>query len=576
MKQLSFQLSWGDVAVPVLTQLAESDQAMDGVLPGMTAGEFILVSLRRLAQPCWEIHLRAQRAWAGDALAQTRVAFSGRRPTHLLAPAYRGVFERWAADQAPEFEYRGPGGSAARLSDAQRLALPLLIVQMGGARDDDYWLIGADPEMAAAFQITFGAEEWQVILNWRYLAAAGVHADEKRRIIVKPCRTLTEALNAWFEWATPDAPPGPAWLHDIALNDYDYFSKNGRGWFADIDAACQMIAPAHRHRAIFCLHGWYDQIGRYCFDPHQRRFDESWTVFPHIHHPDLLKLENRDVVMAGGPIGYAFRNLKQHHPITLDWAGIRERLSYARQRGLRVAFYHATGMQIASDSSAHRSAGARLDHIQTPLWQGPDLIGATCLVNPLHPEVRDWMLAYTQALLERVGDLIDALVLDEAYYIPGGALGPASCPGYADRAQMRLVREIAALCHACRPDIAYLTADHLGTPAMEPRAVPYSLFADGIYHDSWSSPFSWGCAFFPTWRNVTWSCNWAPVSNYANIRWSVLAHDAPIAVSNGCFGDDVGLADMDAPTLQRFVDLWQIKISRRQQRGLTVVDMTRP
>ena len=573
MKQLSFRLSFGDIAGPALTQSSNSTQPAEAAYPDTVCGAPTRIALRRLDAHCWETEAHAEQAWTVDALAEARVLFSARPPVNVLIPAYRGVFESWPAEHAPIVEYRGPGGMVAPLSDAQRLALPLIVLQMG---DQDYWLIGADPELGAAFRLSIAAEAWEVVLSWRYLAAAGAHANETRRIVFRPCRSLAEALNAWYELATPQVPPGPAWLQEIALNDYDYFSKDGRGWFADIDAACQMIEPGHRHRAIFCLHGWYDQIGRYCFDLAQRRLDESWTVFPYIHHPDLLKIENQSIAMSGGPVGYAFRNLKQYHPVQLDWAGIRERLSYAKARGFRTAFYHATGMQIAANSTAHRAEGARLDHLKTSLWQGPDLIGETCLLNPLHPETRDWMLSYTQAVLERVGDLIDALVLDEAYYIPGNALGPAACPGYAARAQMRLIRQITDLCHACRPDLAYLTADHLGTPAMEPRAVPYCLFADGIYHDSWCSPFSWGCAFLPTWRNVTWSCNWAPVSNYANIRWSVLAHDAPIAVSNGCFGDDTGLADMDAPTFRRFADLWQIKTRRRQVRTLTVVDMAQP
>ncbi|MCS7061290.1 MAG: hypothetical protein RMN25_08985 [Anaerolineae bacterium] len=55
----------------------------------------------------------------------------------------------------------------------------------------------------------------------------------------------------------------------------------------------------------------------------------------------------------------------------------------------------------------------------------------------------------------------------------------------------------------------------------------------------------------------------------------MLNHDAPIAVSNGCFGDGIGLANMETPTFQRFADLWQIKMSRRLKRRLSIVDMSR-
>jgi len=133
--------------------------------------------------------------------------------------------------------------------------------------------------------------------------------------------------------------------------------------------------------------------------------------------------------------------------------------------------------------------GDRDEHLQdgtglaaeAVLWIGPDAVGPTYLMNPTHPAVREKILAVTDALLDKVGDLVDAFVIDEAYYIGYGELAPASCPGYADQAQATLIREIAARCHAFRPSLALLTADHLGTQTLEGKAYPYSLFADGIY-----------------------------------------------------------------------------------------------
>jgi hypothetical protein len=228
-------------------------------------------------------------------------------------------------------------------------------------------------------------------------------------------------------------------------------------------------------------------------------------------------------------------------------------------------------MMALGDWAEHVAAGTGLD-APAHLWIGPDAVGDTYLMNPIHPDVRQHFLGLTQAVLDKVGDLIDALVVDEAYYIGYGQLGPATCPGYADLAQATLLQEMAALCHAYRPDLAMLSADHLGTQSLESIAYPYNLFLDGIYHDAWCHPQTWDACRIPTWRNTTWSCNWAPSSAILNTKWAVLAHDAPIATGNGCFGDDIGLAEMspaDRALLQR---LWRTRLDRIRSSRLTIVD----
>jgi hypothetical protein len=394
-----------------------------------------------------------------------------------------------------------------------------------------------------------------------------VHSEETRRIFVQPVGDTREALDRWFALATPDVPPGPAWLHDIALQDYDYLSKDGHGWFRDIDAASELITPQDRHRALFCLHGWYDRVGRYCFDPATVRLDREWVAFPYINDPALQARAITTPVTPGlpTPASYAFRNLDD----------MRARLRYARDRGFRTAVYAMTGLQDAGSVASHAAEGTGLEATGDTVWMGPDLIGESYVYNPLHPDTRHRFLGYIQALLSEVGDLTDALVMDEAYYIGYGRLGPPACPGYADRAQARLVQEIAAMCHQHRPELAFLTADLLGHPSMEHRAFPYSLFADGIYQDSWCWPQTWDVVRLPTWRNVAWSCNWAPVTNLAFTRWGVLAHGAAVAISNGCFGDDTGLAEMDQETRREIGALWQRRRSQERERSVAVVDIRR-
>jgi hypothetical protein len=257
----------------------------------------------------------------------------------------------------------------------------------------------------------------------------------------------------------------------------------------------------------------------------------------------------------------------------MSWTEIRRRLEYAKSRGFRTAFYAMTGLQTVGSKEEHVSDGSALD-LDFPLWIGPELLGHSYILNPLKSEVRDFFKQYISKLLDRIGDLTDALVMDEAYYIPYGSLGPELCPGYADRAQLTLVKELASICHEYRPDLAFLTADNLGFSRLEHRAFPYSLFADGIFTDVMCWPMSWDCFRFPAWRNTAWSCNWAPVSNFNFTRWGVLSHHGNVSLSNGCFGDDLGLSDMDETMKREIMELWHTRIRRDREEEVSVVNCT--
>lgn len=387
---------------------------------------------------------------------------------HVLIPTYQGPFERRRLTDLEPFEFRGPGWRLG-LPEGNRLSLPFVVLESAAG----YELLGTDP----SFMTQIGGFGDGLSLRWTYREAAGAH-DQTRRIVHLVRPTLEEALDGWFDAATPDVPPGPAWLHEIALQDYDYMSKNGEGWFRDIDAAADMIAPQDRHRTLFTLHGWYDKCGRYCFDAERGALDDAWTVFPFMDSPELKARELAEQGENDHPRGYTFRNLASYHSLRMDWDNVRSRLEYARERGFRTAFYLITGLMDLGSRAEHVADGTGLDN-ETHLWVGPDAIGETYLMNPLHPQVRARLLALTDALLEKVGDLVDAMVIDEAYFIGNGDLGPTACPGYADQAQASLFQEIAARCHAFNPELALLSADHLGTQSLEPRAFPYCLFVDG-------------------------------------------------------------------------------------------------
>lgn len=483
----------------------------------------------------------------------------------VLWPTHQGLLERRAPAEDVTYEFRGPGWNTP-LREDRRLAIPAVIVEAG----TDYRVIGADPGFSAHLTVSGGAEP-TVTVEWTYLASAGLHDAISRRIITAAVPSIEQALDEWFRLATPDVPPGPQWLHEIAWTNYDYMSKNGRGWFDDIDAFCDLVGPDNHQRAAFTLHAWYDIVGRYCYDPARKELDEAWTVFPYINDARLQARQGVKL-LDDTPPAYTFRNLARYQPIQMDWTQVRERLRYAKDRGLRVPFYLMTGMLALGSQAEHAAAGDGLD-ASGGTWMGPDALGETYVMNPLHPEVRQRLLGLTQAVLDRVGDLIDALVIDEVYYVGYGQLGPPACPGYADLAQATLLQEMAQLCHSYRPDLAMLSADELGTQPLEERAYPYSLFLDGIYHDAWCHAQTYDACRFPTWRAIHWNCTWAPVSAIGNTKWAVLAHDAQVSTGNGCFGDDIGLAEMSENDKTLLHDLWLARTGRTRSRRLTIVDV---
>ena len=72
--------------------------------------------------------------------------------------------------------------------------------------------------------------------------------------------------------------------------DYDYLSKNGRGWFADIDKLTELVKVEDRPKVLLVLHGWYDLIGRYTFEPKTHSFRKTWTAFPNARSSKVQSL----------------------------------------------------------------------------------------------------------------------------------------------------------------------------------------------------------------------------------------------------------------------------------------------
>ena len=446
---------------------------------------------------------------------------------------------------------RGRRGEVSEVASRQRL---------------ERLLLAADPYFSVLFTPT--------ALEWTYPARVGLEKGREQRTIVLSRHegSPEESLDCFFHTLLADVPPGPKWLHDIALVDYDYMSDGGRGWFRDIDALSAALPKADRRQALLCLHGWYDFLGRYCFDRHTGKLDREWTVFSNY---EAAKKAPAFGDIGGDRVQVGFGNCK---PVKMSLAEVHSRLNYARSRGFRVGLYFADGMN-AGDGLADFDPSCVL---RWGGWQGADSKGRSYMQNPLHPKVRAFYLDYAKALLAEFGPDLDALNWDETFHIPVGQLGSAGAPGYADRAMMRLTRDLCRLTEDYNRrhhrQIAFLTSDCLGAFGQELKG-PYALVAHGTYQDSWCQPQAWSYGIFSNYRNVLWSCCWWPVTKWSWIEFAVRQYQAPVSLSNG-WGNDLGFAEMtdeqraraitlfnwrkDKPTRLKYFD--QLPVFRKENR----------
>jgi hypothetical protein len=330
-------------------------------------------------------------------------------------------------------------------------------------------------------------------------------------------REITSTCFRALRW--PMSPPGPAWLHEIDLVGYDYFSHGGKGWYADLQTLSEWIPRSERHRVAVTLHGWFGLCGHYAYDRATKDLLNEWTVFP------------------------GWESVKEKFPtnvpVQVNIQDIRARLGRARKLGFRPLLYFADGTNACTD------AGWRADNqraVARRAWTGPDTMGESLMLNVVHSEVIEWYEGYLKALLRRFGDWIDGLVWDETFYVRTGDSGASECPGYGARAMMRLVKRLADIVHQHDPRIAFLTSDCIGAGEKTMDVPPYALVADGCYQDSGCEPQAWPYGLFPNYRNTLWSCNWWPVTRFAHTRHAVEVFGVPAVFTNG-FMDDRFLKD---------------------------------
>ncbi len=422
----------------------------------------------------------------------------------------------------------------------QRLALPLVGAAATEGKLDS--TIMADP----FFSTVFAGDT----VAWTHPADPGLENGEERHVTltVLGAHKPEEAMDTFYQQILPEIQPGPEWLHRIALVDYDYLSDGGKGWARDMRALAAAIPKADRGRVFVCLHGWYDWIGRYCYNTATGKLDPTWTAFG--SYPLVSKNHSR-ANLEGTQVDVGFDKCV---PAPMSLATVHQRLALARSQGFRVGMYFADGMNSAdglpdfTPDKVLRWGG----------WGGPDMKGKTYAMNPLHPWVRAFYLGYMRALLEEFGQDLDALNWDETFHIRAGDLGNAAYHGHADRAMMRLTRELTLLVqdwnHRHHRQLAFLTSDAIG-PFAGTDTPPYGLYAHGTYQDSHCNPAAWPYGIFPNLRNVLWSCCWWPVSKWDWVEFGARSYQAPVSISNG-WGDNIGFAEAGPEFRQKVIELF--------------------
>ncbi len=157
------------------------------------------------------------------------------------------------------------------------------------------------------------------IIKWTYPKEVGFEDSiEKRTIIeIEGVSDLDEGMNMYYQTILKDVPGGPDWIMDISMISYDYMIDVRKGWYNDIDTLETLIAPADRRKVALCMHGWYDKVGRYCYNSETGKLDKTW-----IHRIRGIELSLNEL----------------HH-----------RISYARDKGFRLLMYFTDGVLSSKD-----------------------------------------------------------------------------------------------------------------------------------------------------------------------------------------------------------------------------------
>jgi len=203
----------------------------------------LAVELRhRLAQKkgasVWlrEVRITSKSKLTSD-LSVSLPAWSQPLPANTWLPLVNGVGGALGTNLAAAYRFAGslPG-------DGTRLAIPLVSFPVAG--DASRITIATDVFFSSLF--TSNAVEWT------YPARVGLENNPEQRTVavIRHDGWPDAALTHFFDTVLRDVRPGPVWLHDIAMVDYDYLSDGGQGWFRDIDALAVALPKRVRCRKV--------------------------------------------------------------------------------------------------------------------------------------------------------------------------------------------------------------------------------------------------------------------------------------------------------------------------------------
>jgi hypothetical protein len=450
----------------------------------------------------------------------------------MLCPLKNGWAKSFPLNEGEtQVEYRL--GSFISGKETPALALPFVLLPGwgGGAA------IFADPMFSTLFSLRAGAGRVEGTLRFRYAASqVPLSGPETRTFVIwlpsarRAAQQFPATVDTWFRLMLPDVPPGPKWLHEIAMVGYDFLSDDGKGWDRDVRLLADWIKPSERHCVALCLHGWYDALGSYCYDTQTRRMKEQWVAF------------------------------ERTRKVSFTQAELKRRLRLAHDFGFRVLLYFADGVAADSGVPGYRDDWAFRDANGNRIggWQGPDTFGPTYMRDLGKPEVISWHTNYLAALLQTYGADIDGLNWDETFHAGLGQISRAPCPAYCDRTMMTLVKTLTRQLHAFDPQKVFLASDCIGVYGWT--NVPgYGMMADGTYQDTHCDCVAWSYGLFPNWRNTLWSCNWDAVVHFERTRWGVRKFGAPVAISNG-WDNDCGPSEWSPRQRDAFLRLFRERL----------------
>jgi len=453
-------------------------------------------------------------------------------------------------DHDDEYVFQVAGSFVSEHGEGtQNLAIPL--AEEYADNSDLHITHCADPLFTTYLRLPHGERPGE--FNCLYPGSPGIEREEQREVYTIVHKgDFRQGLRLFRLAALTPVDPGPDWTHEVALQEYDYFGKNGRGWFADIDRMAELIKPADRPKVAFALHGWYGCVGPYNYDARTRSLNKTWVAFPSAQDPAF---QAQWAKPPGSGLPYIFRpdSLKEMRPVEMSLADMHRRCRYAKDKGFRVILYYACGLQAPrglkdSDPPEH--------FLHPGGWRGPDTIGQQYIRNPLVSEVRDFYRGFLEALIEEFRKELDGYVFDLSDSVGPEELGTAAHPGYAGRAMMTLIKELTLTVQQHHRDAAFLGSDY-----------SYATFTHGGYADLACLPSLFPRFFFQNYGNILWACNWAPVTLFPFTKYAVEAFDAPVALSGGPFGDNIGPAEMKPEVMKRVLELFERRKSRRMDLG---------